>query len=187
MPKISPDITGLILAGGLGRRMNGQDKGLIIYQQRPLIEHLLAAFIPQVCHCMISANRNIARYQTYGYPVYRDEIGHYAGPLAGIATALKHCETEWLACVPCDAYSMPTHLVSQLYQTAQHEKRPLCIANDGQRLQPLYAVIHISLLSSLEHYLNNNQQRVMQWVYSENTAIADCSAQYDLFININQL
>ena len=187
MPKTLTNITGLILAGGLGRRMNGQDKGLIHYQERPLIEHLLQHFIPQVSDCIISANRNISRYQNYGYPVYKDEIGDYAGPLAGIATALKHCDTEWLACVPCDAYSIPTHLVSQLYQTAKTEQRFLCIADDGQRLQPLYMVLHRSLYASISSYLYGNQQRVMQWVHSENTAIAHCASDYHLFNNINSL
>jgi len=86
-------MTGVILAGGLARRMNGQDKGLIEYQGKPLIEYILPDFLAQVDHCIISANRNIPQYQAYGYPVYTDEIGDYAGPLAGIATALRHCST----------------------------------------------------------------------------------------------
>ena len=71
-----------------------QDKGLIQYKNKALVEHILQDFIPQIDHCIISANRNIARYQAYGYPVYCDEIGDYAGPLAGILTALRHWQNR---------------------------------------------------------------------------------------------
>ena len=182
-----PEITGVILAGGLARRMNGQDKGLVTYQDKPLIEHVLQDFMPQIDHCMISANRNIARYQGYGHPVYRDEMGDYAGPLAGIATALRHCETKWLACVPCDAYSLPSNLVQQLLQTAHSSQAKICIANDGQRWQPLYALIHTATLTPLEHYLDTGKRSVMQWVKSQNAAIADCSNEHQHFKNINSL
>jgi len=182
------NITGVILAGGLARRMNGQDKGLIEYQDKPLIEHILHDFIPQIDHCIISANRNISRYQDYGYPVYADEIGDYAGPLAGIATALRHCKTEWLACVPCDAYSLPKNLVQQLYQTiSATPNASLCIANDGQRLQPLYALIHKSNQAALEYYLESGGRRVMHWVKSQKLAVADCSREKKPFKNINSL
>lgn len=184
---LRPPITGVILAGGLGRRMNGQDKGLIQYQSQPLIAHILEDFIPQIDQCIISANRNISRYQDYGYPVYTDEIGDYSGPLAGIATALKHCQSDWLACVPCDAYSLPPHLVQQLYQTALTEQTQVCIANDGQRLQPLYALLHKSTQTALENYLATGKRKVMQWVKSQNLSIADCSRDHKYFKNINSL
>jgi molybdenum cofactor guanylyltransferase len=181
-------ITGVILAGGLARRMNGQDKGLVSVQDKPLIEYVLADFLPQINHCIISANRNITQYQHYGYPVYTDEIGDYAGPLAGIATALRHCNTEYLACVPCDAYSLPKNLVQQLYQTiSTTTNATICIANDGQRLQPLYALIHKSTQAALEHYLELGGRRVMQWLKSQKLAIADCSRENKSFQNINSL
>ena len=167
--------------------MNGQDKGLLLYQGTPLIEHLLHAFSPQVSSCIISANRNISRYQQYGHPVYRDELGDYSGPLAGIATALQHCQTDWLACVPCDAVSLPNELVQKLYQQTTLSNTLIGIVDDGKRWQPLYAVIHRSLLSSLEEYLQSGNKRVMHWVKSQTPSIVDFSNDRNLFKNINTL
>ena len=167
--------------------MNGQDKGLIMYQERPLIEHLIDAFSPQVSSCIISANRNISRYQQYGYPVYSDEIGDYSGPLAGIATALKHCKTDWLACVPCDAFCIPSDLVQQLYEQAVRSNAPLCFVDDGDRWQPLYAVIHRQLLESLEDFIHAGNRRVMQWVKSQTSTRVNFSESKTLFRNINAL
>ena len=185
--KPSSKITGLILAGGLARRMNGQDKGLILYQGRPLIEHLLSAFAPQVQSLIISANRNQTHYLQYSNQVYQDEYGDFSGPLAGIATALKHCQTDWLACTPCDAISLPADFVQRLYQQAKQEQALIAIAHDGTRLQPLYALLHRSLLTDLENYLNNNKQRVTQWVMQQNPAITDFSENAGDFRNINCL
>ena len=167
--------------------MNGQDKGLVIYKNKPLIEHLIDGFSPQVSSCIISANRNIPRYQQYGYPVYSDEIEGFSGPLAGIATALKHCDTDWLACVPCDAFSIPNNLVQQLHSQALSSKSSLCIVDDGNRWQPLYAVIHRQLLNSLEDFLSTGNKRVMQWVKLQHPAVANFSKDKELFKNINSL
>jgi len=165
--------------------MNGQDKGLVLYKDSPLIEHLLGAFSPQVSSCIISANRNITDYQQYGHPVYRDEFGDYAGPLAGIATGLKHCQTDWLACIPCDAFCIPTNLVQHLYQQTIRSNTSIGIVDDGSRWQPLYAVIHKRILSDLEAYLHTGNKRVMQWVKKQNPVIVDFSKNKKLFQNIN--
>lgn len=167
--------------------MNGQDKGLVPYQGLPLIEHLLAAFIPQVSSCIISANRNISRYQQYKHPVYRDEFGDYLGPLSGIATALKHCQTDWLACVPCDAFSIPSTLVEQLYQQTAQSNSLLGIADDGSRWQPLYSIIHRSLLHDIKTYLHVGNNRVMHWVKQQSPTVVDFSHDKKLFKNINSL
>ncbi len=185
--KPSSKITGLILAGGLARRMNGQDKGLILYQGRPLIEHLLSAFAPQVQSLIISANRNQIRYLQYSNQVYQDEYGDFSGPLAGIATALKHCQTDWLVCTPCDAISLPSDFVQRLYQQVKQEQTLITIAHDGTRLQPLYTLLHRSLLPNLEDYLNNNNQQVTQWMMQQNPTVTDFSKNAKDFRNINYL
>ncbi len=167
--------------------MNGQDKGLIIYQGRTLIEHLLDAFSPQVSSLIISANRNQSSYQQYTNRVYSDEIGEYSGPLAGIATALRHCETDWLVCLPCDAVNIPDDFVSRLLQHTQNPATKLCIADDGSRQQPLHAIIHRNLLNDLESYLANGDKRVMQWVKQQKANIVDFSDKPEFFQNINSL
>lgn len=184
-----PPITGLVLAGGLGRRMGGQDKGLVTYQNKPLIEHVLAAFGPQVSALQISANRNIKRYQQYGYPVWTDDVQHiadFSGPLVGIATGLQHCQTDWLACVPCDAVSLPANLVARLYDAARQHATPLAIVHDGNRTQPLYAVIHRQLLPKLVAYLQADNQKVMAWMDDHQALQVDFSDQQAAFRNINR-
>ncbi|HID48564.1 MAG TPA: molybdenum cofactor guanylyltransferase MobA, partial [Chromatiales bacterium] len=81
-------ITAVILAGGIGRRMGGQDKGLVELDGRPLIEHIIDALKPQVMTILINANRNQYRYASYGYPVITDTLANYQGPLAGFAAGL---------------------------------------------------------------------------------------------------
>ena len=105
MPALSvqpPPLTGMILAGGKARRMGGQDKGLIPYQGRPLIAHVLERLEPQVQAILINANRSHDQYAQFGHPVIADAEGGFLGPLAGILAGLRAAQTELLLCVPCD-------------------------------------------------------------------------------------
>src|SRR5256885_4206305 len=108
------DITGLILAGGRGSRMGGVDKGLQNHLGIPLAMHALLRLEPQVGQIMINANRNLGAYDSFGVPVWPDALPDYPGPLAGFLTGLEHCETPYLATVPCDTPNFPTDLVARL-------------------------------------------------------------------------
>ncbi|MGV6809694.1 MAG: molybdenum cofactor guanylyltransferase MobA [bacterium] len=193
MTLAQPPITGLILAGGLGRRMGGHDKGLVTYQGKPLIEHVLPCLRPQVDSIIISANRNLAVYQQYQYPVVTDRSGTFAGPLAGLEAGLAYCQaqqlSEWLFCVPCDALSLADPLVEHLWQALSHSQtaHSIAIAHDGQRLQPLYALLHLHCLTDLSAYLHANQRKVMQWMQHQQALIVDCSDYADTFRNLNTL
>ncbi|HHC74052.1 MAG TPA: molybdenum cofactor guanylyltransferase [Thiothrix sp.] len=188
-----PPITGLILAGGLGRRMGGQDKGLVCYHGKPLIEHVLPSLRQQVDTIIISANRNLATYQHYQYPVVSDRCDSFAGPLAGIEAGLTYCQTqqlsEWLFCVPCDALALAEPLVEHLWQALVQSQTnsPIAIAHDGQRVQPLYALLHLDCLTDLSSYLQAEQHKVMQWMQSQQALIVDCSDYADTFYNLNAL
>jgi len=83
------DITGIVLAGGRGRRMGGVDKGLVDFAGRPLVAHVIERFAPQVGAIVINANQNVERYAAFGAPVVRDAIGGFAGPLAGLHAGLS--------------------------------------------------------------------------------------------------
>src|SRR5665213_1132642 len=108
------DITGLVLAGGRGSRMGGVDKGLQEYHGMALAQHALNRLAPQVGRAMINANRNLDVYRSMGVPVWADESADYPGPLAGMLAGLAHCETPYLATVPCDTPDFPTDLVRKL-------------------------------------------------------------------------
>ncbi len=157
------DITGLILAGGAGRRMGGADKGLLDYQGRPLVAHVIARLAPQVDHLLISANRNPEIYASFGYPLVSDAQPDYPGPLAGLAAGLAVCPTEWLVCVPCDCPALPLDLVKRLLVAAQDRSVTIAVATTGGRMQPTFQLCRRSLLPALLAFLSSGERRVGDW------------------------
>ena len=94
---LSPrEITGVVLAGGRGRRMGGQDKGLVEVDGQPLISRILEVFAPQVGQIIINANRNHLRYRSFGYTLVADDLEDYQGPLAGFAAAMGAASTPFI-------------------------------------------------------------------------------------------
>ena len=104
------DITGLVLAGGMGRRMDSRDKGLIAFRGKPMVAHVIERLAPQVGSLIINANRNLDQYGGLGYPVVSDEVSGYAGPLAGLHAGLRACTTPLIVTAPCDSPFLPTDL-----------------------------------------------------------------------------
>ncbi|MEE8379614.1 MAG: molybdenum cofactor guanylyltransferase MobA [Gammaproteobacteria bacterium] len=189
----SIDITGVILAGGQGKRMGNQDKGLTLLANHPLIAHVISAFSPQVNSISISANQNISDYQKFGYEVFEDSISGFegfAGPLAGLYGALLEANkepksSEALVVVPCDAPLLPKDLVSRLVKAAGASKPLAVIPHDGTRLQPLFGLYSLEVLPSLEAFLSSGQRKVGIWVESLSPQVVDFSDQPDAFLNIN--
>ena len=114
---INPNFSTLILAGGKATRMNGHDKGLVIWQDAPLINHVLKN-LPKD-DVVISCNRSFDDYQQYGLAI-ADTTPNFAGPLAGIAAALPHCQHDWVFVVACDMPSLPSDVVLQLWQATNN-------------------------------------------------------------------
>jgi molybdopterin-guanine dinucleotide biosynthesis protein A len=158
-------ITGLILAGGEGRRMGGADKGLLDYRGRPLVAHVIERLAPQVDTLLISANRNLDDYLDFGYPVVTDASAERLGPLAGIAAGLRACETPWLVVCPCDCPHLPLDLVARLM--AGIDQASLAIAATPGGLHPTFMLVRRELLPALEAALAANERKVRSW----------CSAQ----------
>lgn len=185
MHLLSPTITGVILAGGRARRMNGVDKGLLEFSGRPLMEHTLARLTPQVAEVMINANRNHARYASYGLTLVADKLEHFCGPLAGMHSALCAARTDYIITVPCDSPLMPNDLVQRMLMTLMRENAELCTAHDGMRLQPIYTMIPRSLTADLYIYLMSGGRKVEDWLRRHRLAVADFSDQTEAFLNIN--
>lgn len=183
MPTITQNITAVILAGGQGSRLGGLDKGLVELKKVPLVKHLIDRIHPQVAEIIISANRNIKDYENFGFPVYEDDIAGYAGPLAGILKALQQCKSEWLLIVPADSPFIPSDLAQRLIQNIEGNK--VLIPHDGKYLHPTFALIHKSLASSLERFLQQGERKARVWMQQQAHAIVDFSDQADAFININ--
>jgi len=178
-------ITGLVLAGGLGRRMGGEDKGLMSLAGRPMVAYVLERLRPQVGTLLVSANRNVERYAAFGYPAIIDAIGGYLGPLAGVLTALQRCTTEFLVTAPCDAPLVAPDLVARLYAACAAAGADLAVASDGEHRQPVFLLARASLAPSLEAYIAGGGRKVDAWLGQLRAVDADFSDRPDTFVNVN--
>jgi len=155
-------ITGLILAGGRGTRLGGEDKGLALFQGRRLVEHAIERLFPQVATVIVSANRNRERYEALGWPVVADDDATFAGPLAGMLAGLRAARTDWLATVPCDAPHFPSDLVAQL--VAGIGSAHAAVASVDGKAQPVFCLLHRSAADSLAPTLRANQRAAVHWL-----------------------
>jgi len=179
------NVTAVILSGGMARRMGGQDKGLIELNGRPMIEYVIDALKPQVDSIVINANRNLEQYRRYGYPVVEDITGDYFGPLAGMASGLQACSSDRILTVPCDSPFVPPVLADKLNAALFEQGADLSVANDSERMQPVFAMLRRHLLPSLLAYLDGGGRKIDTWYAEHQMALADLSDWPDAFININ--
>jgi len=185
MPINSSQITAVILAGGRGRRMGGEDKGLVKLNGRPLISHILDVIAPQVGSVIVNANRNLDRYADFGYPVVRDDLERFQGPLAGFAATMSVAATPYIVTMPCDGPLLPDDYVQTMIISLENEEAELSVAHNGERLQPVYALIPCSLRPSLADYLCNGDRKIDLWYRKHRMVTADFSHCPDAFRNIN--
>lgn len=165
--------------------MSGQDKGLIEWHGKPLIEHILSELDSDTSHIMINANRNIPKYEAYGYPIVSDTLDDYQGPLAGILSAMLQCKHKYLLCLPCDSPRPPQNLVQRLLHCIEKEHKSTAICYDGKRLQPLFAMIHCNEQQRLIEFLSAGKRKVHDFFLQLDPAICDFSDQADRFHNFN--
>jgi len=180
------DITGVILAGGRASRMGDIDKGLVELNGSPLIEHVINALKPQVSGMLINANRHRAQYEQYGYPVVSDQNDDYLGPLAGILASLNAAKTDFIFTTPCDVPLLYPEIVKRMWEHVSSEPSQPCVAHDGQRIQPLFTLLHKTLIDNLQQFLNRGERKAEIWITKLNPVMVDFSDQADCFININQ-
>jgi molybdenum cofactor guanylyltransferase len=165
--------------------MGGEDKGLVELAGHPLVEYVLTAVAPQAATVLVSANRHRERYASFGYPVVADRIAGYPGPLAGIASALEVVTTPYLLTVPCDAPLVPPDLTERLYRALVEASAELSVAHDGERSQPVFALVRRTLLPRLLAYLESGGRGVGAWHARLRVAHADFSGQPRAFLNVN--
>ncbi len=160
-------ITGLLLAGGEGRRMGGRDKGLLLLHGEPLAAHVMRRLSPQVGTLLISANRHLDQYRQLGREVIADELSGFHGPLAGIHAGLRHCKTPWLLVAPCDSPFLPHDLLQRLGEAVLANDADLaCVvtgAGEARREHPVFALMRTSLRDSLGRYLEGGGRKVREW------------------------
>ena len=178
-------VNGVILAGGRGTRVGGQDKGLLDYRGRVLIEHVIDRFAPQVDALCINANRNLESYRELGFPVITDALPDYPGPLAGMLAGLDHAVSEYVAFVPCDAPDLPTDLVARLLEALQSSGHRVAVAYDGNRMQCLHVLLHRSCRDALQAYLDAGDRKVELWLQQVQAIAVDFQEQAASFYNLN--
>ena len=182
---LEKDITVVILAGGRGRRMDAQDKGLVKLKNQPLIEYVIRAIRPQNANILINANQNIEQYQQYGYPVVSDEFTGFQGPLAGVAAAMGQVETPYILTLPCDAPFVEPTYQAAMWAAIETQQTDLAVAYDGRRLQSIHALIPVRLYVDLLKFLGGNTRRVDTWYSQYAMGLVDFSKQLRMFCNLN--
>lgn len=181
-------ITYLILAGGRGQRMDNVDKGLMLWQGKPMIEHVLKQIDADKDknQIIISANRNIEIYKQYANTVINDELEDYQGPLAGILSAMRACTTPYIVCLPCDTPEPPTNMLEQLWTCMQTKNTTSALCHDGERLQPLFSLLACSHKHLLNDFLQQGRRKVQDFMKLLDPAICDFSSQKNRFNNFNR-
>jgi molybdenum cofactor guanylyltransferase len=179
------DITGLVLAGGQGRRMGNVDKGFVELAGRPLVAHVIDRLVPQVATLVINANRSAERYAAFGYPVVADAIGGFAGPLAGLHAGLATAATPFVVTSPCDSPFLPADLVVRL--SAAFDARPIdiAVARTFDQPHPVFALVRRSVLPHLAQFLDGGGRKIDAWYASLAVAEVSFDDEADAFRNIN--
>ncbi|MFG6158361.1 molybdenum cofactor guanylyltransferase MobA [Halomonas sp. 1390] len=176
-------LTGMILAGGQGRRMGGRDKGLEPFAGRPLVAHVRERLAGHVAEVLINANRNVERYRPLADRVVTDAEGGYQGPLMGIYSGLRAATTPWLVVTPCDTPALPEDLVERL--VAGIGEHDIAVAFDGERLHPVVALIRTSLADDLAAALADGERKIDRWYARHAWCRVDVRDCPDAFANLN--
>ena len=163
--------------------MGGVDKGLQLLHGRPMIAHVLARLAPQVDDIVINANQNLERYAAFGHRVVPDEIGGYAGPLAGLHAGLAAVSHPLAVTVPCDSPFLPSDLVARLHSDLG--SNDLAVAKTGEQPHPVFALVRRSVKQNLEAFLAGGGRKIDAWYASLKVIEVNFDDEADAFRNIN--
>uniref|UniRef100_E6QQA9 Putative molybdopterin-guanine dinucleotide synthase protein A MobA n=1 Tax=mine drainage metagenome TaxID=410659 RepID=E6QQA9_9ZZZZ len=177
-------ISAVILAGGQGRRLGGQDKGLVLLHGHTLIARMLDRITPQVDEMLISANRNIETYARFDYPVLVDGINNFAGPLAGLYRAMMEATHPLVLAVSCDTPFLPDNLATRLLTNLLENDADIAIPFAGGRTHQVVCLCRRTILMDLDQYLRHGGRRVDEW-QGRNRRIEVLFDDPDAFANIN--
>jgi len=177
------DVTGIVLAGGQGRRMGGVDKGLQLLHGRPMVEHVVGRLAPQVGEILINANQNLEAYGRFGHPVVPDAIGGFAGPLAGLHAGLGAAKHELVLTVPCDSPFLPLDLFVRLQQRLGGND--LAVAKTGDQAHPVFSLVRVSVLDHLSGFLSAGGRKIDAWYSTLKIIEVPFDDEADAFRNIN--
>jgi molybdenum cofactor guanylyltransferase len=176
-------VTGIVLAGGQGRRMGGVDKGLQLLHGKPMVAHVIARLAPQVDEILINANQNPAAYAEFGHRLVPDAIGGFAGPLAGLHAGLCAASHPLVLTVPCDSPFLPADLFSRMKSALR--ENDLAIAKTGDQPHPVFALARTAVRGNLEAFLAGGGRKIDAWYASLKVIEVPFDDEADAFRNIN--
>lgn len=188
----SPPTLGVILAGGLSRRMGGTDKALLPLAGRPLVEHVTARLAPQCESIILNANGDPARFGQMPFPAAPDSVADHPGPLAGILSALEWSaahrpDIAWVVSAPADTPFIPHDLVLRLHEACNGTRNPIACAASGSQAHFAVGLWPVSLRHDLRQALVDQGVRsIRDWLHRHGYAEASWPAEpVDPFLNIN--
>ena len=165
--------------------MGGLDKGLQPLRGKPMAQWALERLAPQVDEVLINCNQNLDAYARFGYRVLPDEIGGFAGPLAGLHAGLKAASHPLVVTVPCDSPFLPFDLVKRL--SKELSNRDLAVAKTGDQAHPVFSLVRKDVLANLEAFLRSGGRKIDAWYASLRTVEVSFDDEADAFRNINTL
>ena len=178
-------VTGIVLAGGMGRRMGGVDKGLVELDGKPMVAHVLARLVPQVGAVVVNANQNLERYAVFGYPVVSDDVGGFAGPLAGLHAGMLRATTRYVVTCPCDSPFLPLDLVARLLAGLRRGDASLAVARTFAQPHPVFALVRRDVLGHLGGFLAAGGRKIDAWYATLPVTEVPFDDEADAFRNIN--
>jgi molybdenum cofactor guanylyltransferase len=193
LPHMSvPNSHGLVLAGGLARRMGGGDKALIRIGNETILQRALARLTPQVSGVVLNVNGDPARFAAFGLPVVADSVPDFAGPLAGILAGLdwvaaNRPDVAWVVSVPGDCPFLPRDLVARLHEARIAEGKPLACAHSGDWRHPVAGLWQVALREDLRQAITiEGLRKIEVWTARHGVALADWPVEpVDPFFNVN--
>jgi molybdopterin-guanine dinucleotide biosynthesis protein A len=188
-----PSVVGLLLAGGLARRMGGGDKCLRLLAGRPILAHVVERLAPQTRRLVLNANGDPARFAGFRLPVVADSVAGFAGPLAGLLAGLEWARIEAPDCplllsAPTDAPFLPRDLVRRLLELRAAESAEIAMAASGGQVHPVVGLWPVTLAEDLRHALvDEGIRKVDAWTARHRVAVVDFPIEgHDPFFNANR-
>jgi molybdopterin-guanine dinucleotide biosynthesis protein A len=190
------DVTGVILAGGLSRRMGGGDKGMLELGGKPMLSHVIDRLAPQVSQMIINANGEAERFAPFGLTVVPDTVGGFVGPLAGVLAGMRWSyanvpHARWIVTAAGDAPLLPRDLVERLKQAVDGRPGAIALAQSYGELHPVIGLWPVALADDLEAQLAAGVRKVLHWTDQHGTVPVPfppariCGLDIDPFFNAN--
>jgi molybdopterin-guanine dinucleotide biosynthesis protein A len=181
----SKKITGVILAGGLGRRMGGVNKGLQLLNGKTLVLHVTERLAPQVDELLINVNQNTEQYATFGHRIVADQIPDFAGPLAGLHAALSAAAHPLVATAPCDSPFLPEDLIFRLFSALTATDVDLAVARTFEQPHPVFCLCKRDVLPHLSEFLAGGGRKFDRWYATLKVVEVAFDDEAEAFENIN--